>query len=581
MLACEGQIGPSRIGTESAIGNASDAIERSNGLASGSDPNRNDGTPSDDGTGAEADGDSAGGGAPPSCDVPYAAPSSLRRLTDLQYRNSVRDMFGGAVVPTIGLPESQPNLGSTGLTAEADANIVSAVGAARIADSAEEIGVLVTAGLAAILPCFPAAQDSSCADTFIDTYGAKAFRRPLEEEERAILRSVYTIAEADFSFEERIGVVASALVQMPQFLYVVEAGEELDEPNAPEGVRRFSGYEMASRLSYLYWDSVPDSALLVAAESGELDTPDGIEVQARRLLDDDRAARPLRRFFREWLHLPEPEEKDLSVYPSYDEELAHAFDQELDSYLDVIIQDRDATPETLLTSDVGNVNSVMASFFGMDEGVSEGPSNWQRVTLPPERAGLLARPAVMAGLAYPADSAPIHRGKFVLNRLLCIELPSPPADALARQPVTPVGAGQRERSAARRQVAECAGCHDMMDPLGLGLEELDGIGQYRTQYADGSPVDTRGAIQVTTDVQGEFSGVQELTDLLSQSDDVKQCAARQWMRYALSRMDTADDGCSLTALTQAFEDADYSLHELFVAVTRTDAFRYRRLEVSQ
>jgi hypothetical protein len=345
-------------------------------------------------------------------------------------------------------------------------------------------------------------------------------------------------------------------------------------------VRKLSGYEIASRLSFLFWDSAPHEQLLTAAREGELDDADGIEVQARRLIESDRATAPLRRFFREWLHVPTDEEKDPSVYPEYTEEVAEAMQHELDAFFDIVARDPLATPSTLLLGSDGQINSVMAGFMGVDSD-SEGPDDWRDVSYGPERSGLLTRPAIMAGLSYPADSAPIHRGKFVLTRLLCVELPSPPVDALARQPETPPGASQRERSIARREVQECGGCHNMIDPLGLGMEELDGIGRYRETYMDGTEVENDGEIRAVTDVRGGFAGAQELSALLARSDDMRSCAARQWLRYALSRMDTIDDSCSLAALEADFEEANYAFSELFVAVTRTDAFRFRRVEVSE
>lgn len=537
------------------------------------------GVGSSDDHAAGADDDTEGG-ATLSCDMPTAAPAPLRRLTDVQYRNSVREIFGGVLTAYVGLPASQPNLGRTGFTAEADANAVSERGAEQIADAAEALAVQVVDQLAALLPCYPASQDTACAQTFVDTYAPRAFRRPLEDAERDLLLSAFANAGADLSFAERLGVVSAALLQLPQFLYQVERGQAVaDQPQTVP----LTGYEIASRLSFLFWDSSPDAELLAAATAGELDTAAGIETHARRLVGDQRAHAPLRRFFREWMQLPElsVEEKDASVYPTFDAELAQAFDEELDRYLDAIIANPDATPADLLSSSAGWVNAPLASFYGATSD-STGPDDWQPMSeMPADRAGLLGRPALLAGLAYPGDSAPIHRGKFVLTRLLCVELPSPPADALSRQPVTPPGSSQRERSLVRREIAECAGCHDLMDPIGLGLEQFDGIGQLRDRYPDGSAVDSSGEIRAAVDVQGEFEGAAELGALLAQSDDVRACMAKQWLRYAMSRVDTREDACSLDALRQDFADADHSLRELFVAVTRTDAFRFRRVEVEE
>ena len=361
----------------------------------------------------------------------------MRRLTRAQYDNTVRDLFDGVVEPGSSFPDSVIHEEYSNNPA---ANIVSLSAAEDILVAAEHAGQQVIEQVGTIVACDPG---PTCAEGFIDDFGRRAFRRPLHAHEREALLDLYTQVESEDGFADGIGTVVSAVLQAPQFLYLFEEGAQEISP----GVVALSDFELATRLSYLLWDTTPDDELMQLAEAGQLHEPEQLREQAQRLLDDPSRSGPaLDRFFREWMHFDGVPafDKDQALFPGYDEALASAADEELSRFIDGVMASDEPTLRNLLTSPVTQVDATMAAFYG----VAAPASGWEAVSLPAEqRPGLLSRPALLAEHSTRTSSAPIFRGRLVRTQLLCDAIPAPPDDAMANAPQYPEGATERQRSA--------------------------------------------------------------------------------------------------------------------------------------
>lgn len=502
----------------------------------------------------------------------------MLRLSADQYRNTVADIFDGKLAASAQFPTATTEISRSGFSTDPEATAVTQLDADLIAAAAEDTALEVAGRLAEFLPCYPAARDAACADELIDTYGPRALRRPLTADERSLLRDVFMATAAD-GFDVGIAVVVQTLLQLPAFLYRVEIGEQ-DAP-AAGSVIALTPHELATRLSYLFWETTPDTELLATAGSGELLDPLVLRAQAERLLDDPRAARAITRFYREWtgLRVFAAGEKDPVLYPELDAALAQSMQDSFDRFVveaTVGAQDAQlATLQGLLTrSDVFS-DARMAAVYGWPSPSGTGMTRVEVTGTP--MAGILTQPALLAGLAHEATTSPVHRGHFVRTKLLCGELGSPPADAQSRQPMYPPNATERDKSEALMAVPVCGGCHRMMNPIGLSFETFDALGRHRKTYADGTTIDPAGEILAGGSASGAIADVRALGQTLAQSDEVRACMARQWLRFTLSRKDDAADSCALDVMGKRFAGSGYALRELLLSITAPEALRHRTL----
>ena len=502
---------------------------------------------------------------------PQGGIAPMRRLTAKQYGNSVRDIFDGKVAASPQFPTQDTGISLSGFSTDAEMTTVSQRSAEAIMLAAEDTAVAIGERLGEFLDCYPAQQNETCAARFVDRYAPRAFRRPLFEPERQLLLGAFR-AVAPKGFDVGIAAIVQTLLEAPQFLYLAEVGAT----DAPSGPFDLTGYEVAARLSFLLWETTPDAELTRAAADGQLVTSAGVRAQAERLLDDPRAGQALQRFYREWTRL-QPVAKDTATFPEYTPALGDAMLQQFDRFaLDATLGEN-ATLERLLTRKDTFVNADLASFYGI--AMPSGTDPFRRVTLPADRAsGLLTHPALLSALAHDKTTSIVFRGKFVLTKLLCVDLPDPPADALQRLPPMPPNATTRQKSEILRGVQECGGCHNLMDPIGLGFEAFDAIGRFHETGPDGAPVDDSGSINSSGSVTGDFDGVAELGEKLAGSPEVQRCMTRQVFRFTFSRKDGRDDACAIDHALGVFKNSGYSLRELILAVTELEAFR-RRLPV--
>jgi hypothetical protein len=527
-------------------------------------------------TGGPPTGGTSGGsqpgqtGQPPSTDPgdPSAAGvMPLRRLTIREYDSTVRDLLGDTTAPARQFPDDRDDTFAfrrAGAVAVQDAKLLRGAAEALAAAAARNLGT--------ILPCDPAAAgEAACAGQFVRAFGLRAFRRPLTTAEEGRLVALYTTGRGTLKlgFAEAIGLVIEGLLQAPAFLYHWEA------PAAPaihEGkVLRLGHYEVASRLSYFLWGSMPDRPLFDAAAAGKLGTTAEVEAQARRLLADPRARETVAAFFEEWLALDTlaDKAKDPKVYPQYDDALRAAMTAETRAFVANVVFEGDGRWGSLLGGGFSFLNQALGGVYGL---AVTGPDLRRTDLNRTQRAGLLTQPAFLALTGAADGSHPVRRGKALYEKLLCRELPPPPANVPPAKPAS--SGGTTRQRFAEHDTNDCArACHTLIDPLGFAFEGYDGIGRYRTSD-NGQPVDASGAVPLDG-ADRSFSDAVGLSAVLGASAEVRRCFTTQWVRFALARRETEADQASLVGAAAAFARPEATVRDLMIAVATMRSFRYR------
>ncbi len=500
-------------------------------------------------------------------------PWLLRRLTSREYENTVRDLLGtpAEVLGTVRLHED-------GSPSHFDNNVeqqkVTPQHLERYGTLAATVAgeAIASPRRAQIVGCDPAgANRAACTRAFVDSFGKRAYRRPLAAEEK---EDLFALAMADTDAFEGMGSVIRALLGSPSFLYRPELGTPA--PERP-GLRRLGGLELATRLSYLLRGTTPTAELLSRAEQGGLDDVKGLEKTAQELMATPEGKATLQRFAQQWLGLPAlaTAERNKTKFPAWSEALRASMMEETSRFLDDVLWGTDRDFLRALNARHTFVNAPLAKLYGLPAGVVSG-TGWQRVELPPtaRRAGLLGHASILTvtGRGDPGLSA-IWRGKFVREALLCQDLPPAPAD-VPPIPMPSTTTSDRDRLQQHRANPACAGCHEMMDPLGFGLDRYDAIGAYRERDDSGAAILARGEIK--GEPNAAFEGAVELADRLRAMPQVGACVVSQVRDYALGRNAADSDACLTSSLARTFEASGHDLRSTLVAFVTSDAFRYRR-----
>jgi hypothetical protein len=460
----------------------------------------------------------------------------LRRLTRFEYGRTLADLLGADPNVALSLPPDEKSLGFEGI---ADAYSVSSLHASTYLEVAESLATALVADegrLSAFATCNPL-TDASCVEPFVRAFGRRVFRRPLTSPELGAMLALYEALAGDGVVDGVSGVIA-ALLQAPQFLYRPEPAASSED----------FGPALATRLSYLIVASTPDEVLQAAAESGKLATPNGLLEEADRLLASPRAAEAFQRFVGEWWALDELPtlDKDRTLYRTWTTATPAALAEETRLFVDAAWQ-AGPTLQLFLGATFTYADSTLAAFYGLPAVAGSG---YQRVQLPvARRAGMLTQGSFLATHAKPNQTSPIHRGKFVRERLFCTPPDPPPPEIVVRPPTVDPRLSTRERFAAHTANPACSGCHALMDPIGFAFENFDAAGRYREVDA-GKPVDATGEL-TDTDVDGPLDGVPSLARRLLESEQVRTCVAKQWFRHAFGRQESqsAADACTVQALS--------------------------------
>ena len=494
------------------------------------------------------------------------APVTYHRLRASQYRATIKDLLGLTLETQL---EADTSL--HGFVAVAASELtIPPLAAEQYEAAAWEAGGAILADEAtrrAMLGCEP--TDAICFRSWVARFGLRAWRRPLSSEE---LDHVVAIAEtvqeqlAGDPWRKVEGAIALFL-QSPHFLFRVEAGESL--PGQPAW-RRYTDYEMAARVSYLLWGTTPDDALLAAADEGLLTTDAGLLAQAERLLADPRARDTLGEFFAEFIGLDKlaAVTKDPELYPNVDDALKAAARREVTSLFDEVVFDLRADFRELLTTDATYVDDRLAELYGL---APVGDGAWVRTTLPPgqERGGIQGRIAVLMTYAHARVTSPTLRGRFVRERLLCQDIPPPPAGVVTELPGDD---GEpktlREKLEEHRENPFCAGCHDLMDPIGFTFEFFGPLGE-RRELDSGLAIDASGVLDGAL-----VDGADELAQALAEHPDLPGCVARRLYRHATGHLESLAERVAQDALGLDFVASGYRFDELLLALILSEGFRY-------
>ncbi|KYF57198.1 hypothetical protein BE08_03750 [Sorangium cellulosum] len=509
-----------------------------------------------------------------------AAPGPMPRLTRLthaQYDNTIRDLFGKdmrASASFLADPAFE------GFNNNARALTVSdrlARDYRRAAEAIAEDAVVDQAVLDSILPCAPEGDGVACARRFIQQLGKRVYRRPLTAEQEEAYVAAFArgngLFESGTPFEQGVRHVIEVMLQSPHFLYRVELSEELDG----ERIIPLDGHEVATRLSYLLWNSLPDDALLEAAEGGALGTPAGIEAEARRMLADPRAASVLTDFHDQWLQVSRYDDlmKDPALYPDFDAGVSSAMKAETRRFIQHVVLEMEADYEALMTSPIGFVNDRLAPIYGV-----EGSFTSELVETPLDpgvRAGLLTQAGFLSSHAFFNKTSPIHRGVFIQRQILCADLPDPPANIDTElPPLRGEIRTTRDQVEAHTSPEACDFCHSKINPPGFAFEHFDAVGRVRADEG-GEPIDASGTIKVGT-TELRFDGAIELVTQLAQSPVAERCYLTNWYRYGNARQLSPEDACTIEELDAKLVQSGYNIKELLVALTQTKTFRYRAVE---
>ncbi len=509
----------------------------------------------------------------PNATVFQPAPSTLRRLTVAQYRNSIADLLGAGV--------------TINGTLEADTALsgFASIGAARVSLSATATEQFDTAAFdlahqalsntttrAALVGCAPAGTtDSACATSFITAFGRRAWRRDLTSVEISQYATIATTAAGmlgDFWGGLEYGL--AGLLDSPHFLYREELGTA--DPAVPAR-RIFSGYELASRLAFLVTNSTPDDTLLDAAKAGKLATTAGLGAEAQRLLASPRAHDAMSNFFSELFELSNLDSlpESPTFFPEVSATLGASMRGETLRVLDDIAFGSGVDYRTLFDTTTTYVNTELASLYGLPAVTG---TDYVRVTLPASgpRAGFLGQASFLAMSSHADTGSPTRRGKFVREVLLCHAVPSAPPDVNTMFPVDAPGATQRttrqKLEQHRMAGSSCAACHQVMDPVGLGLENFDGVGAYRTMEV-GLPIDASGDLDgvAYTDARG-------LGAALKNHPDLGSCLTRDVLRYMMAHIETAGEEPVVDALATQLASNGYQFRSLLLGVVASASFRY-------
>jgi len=414
-------------------------------------------------------------------------------------------------------------------------------------------------------------EEEACATTILTTLMRRAYRRPIAKADVEGPMAFYREGRAEKDFDAGIARALSAVLINPEFLLRVES----DPKTVPAGgVYRISDLELASRLSFFLWSSIPDDELLGAAIAGKLSRPEELEKQARRMLADRRSFNLATNFAGQWLRLRNLEavSPNARLFPDFDDNLRQAFRQETELFFDNVVRE-DRSVLELIRADYTFLNERLAKHYGIPDVYG---SRFRRVTLAPDskRGGLLRQGSVLAVTSYATRTSPIIRGVWVLGNIFGAP-PPPPLPNVPALDESTVSANlpMRERLAAHRSNAVCANCHRTIDPVGFSLESFNAIGQWRDHEADDVPIDVSGALPGV----GEIRGVAGLEDgLLNRPELFTGTLTEKLLTFALGRGIEYYDAPAVRTIVRDAGKNGYRFSSLILGIVKSTPFQMRK-----
>lgn len=500
----------------------------------------------------------AGGGPAPQ---PSVVEQPLRRLSHFEYVNTLKSLLPqvSVALPTLAGEET-----IDGFTNHWDAQKPSDLLVEQYFNIALSVAQALDAtAIQKLTGCTPGI---ACASTFIKAFGSRAYRRPLGDDEVTAFLTTFQSPPASADFALAVKLTVMAFLQSPHFLYRPEFGTG---PADSVLGKRLTGYETASRLSYLLWGDMPDGPLFDAAATAGLDTQDGIETQARRMLGDPKAKVGVTRFFAEWLKLSKLSKTLKLPAENWDD----AFRAELTESVQRFVYDQvfstGGSAKDLLLSRSFPMTPRIAGLFGL----TTTSTSWKTLDADPtQRSGLLTHPGILGAYGYGEYPSPVLRGVFVLDRFMCAPPQAPPNAAFAQPPMMTMTGDtrtNRELYAKATMGAGCPGCHLAINGIGFGFENYDTVGRYRTQDS-GVTVDASGSVAGFT-----FANGVDLSAQLAESTTYLNCVVSNWATYALGGSPLARDAAFLGDLRTRFTGKAFSLKELLIGIATHERFSGR------
>ncbi len=512
-------------------------------------------------------------GATKPCDAVNAPGSRMFRLTRSQYGSTVKSLLGtNADVSAEFLSDSSLTGYSTDVS-ELRASDRDVRDYQRAAETLAAELVATPALLSKVVPC-DLSSGADCVKRFIREFGTLAYRRPLETDETEVYFGLYQKAPTLFAKgtdaqKNGVAVVVEAMLQSPDFLYRLELGAD-DNPS-PTALR---GWEVASRLSYMFLGSMPDAELRKAAAMGELDSVDGIKAQAQRLLSSAEGVQQALSFHQQWLRVDRYAafKRDATKFPLYSSAVNSALKEETTRFVSEVVFNQKQGIGEMLSADYAFVNDVTAPIYGV---TAPAPGTWAKTQLPDTRRGMLGQLGFLATNAYFDKTDIIHRGVFLHQKVLCTPLPAPSPDAAGKpEPAySDMIRTRREQVAAHTNTGSCNNCHQAINPAGFAFEQFNAVGEIQTQDR-GQPIDASGTLTIDG-VDTAFSNGLALTRTLSQSQQVNTCYATQWFRFGVGRPEGDGDQCQIAQVAAIGTGKAVSFQELAGRLVQSNAFLTR------
>lgn len=511
-----------------------------------------------DGDGDDPNDPDVSGMLPDGSDASAVLPARIRRLTNAEYDASVKALIGTSLTPGADFP---PDTRQHGFTLN-EAQRVDPVLARKLDGAAVKLADEVVSRLDEFAPC--EGDAAGCAAAFIESFGAKAYRRPLTEEEAAGLMGLFEVGASDAEYTQGIHQVVRGILQSPGFLYLTEIGD-----GSQTGTVVMTPYEIAASMAYLLTGGPPDDALLAAAESGALDSTDGRIAEAQRLVTSANGGMRAVRVVREWLGIDRitATAKDANIYPGY-ENLRDDMHQETEAFVWEVLATSGGNVEDLLGAPWTVASAELSAMYGAP---GEG-----KVDVP-DRPGLLNRGAFLSVYAHAHETSPVLRGTAILRRLSCVDIEIPTSlDVEIVPPIPDPTQTTRERFSVHSEDASCAQCHSLIDPLGFSFEQFDGMGAARSEE-NGKPVDSSGEVVINHDFDGAYGSSTELATALATSADVRECFARYVFRASAGESQGAEptEDAFIESWSKLDENVQKSLFEILVHLAASDLSVYR------
>lgn len=497
---------------------------------------------------------------------------AIRALTRVEYNYTVQDLLGDTTQPASQFPNEDSVLAEQSHVSSLLFEKHQAAAKSMIDSAWAREGALGATGTSPLSVCPLGAGGVTCARSILLAFANRAWRRPVSEADLAGYWAVFEGSQQrGEAIADSLKLALQGILLSPEFIYRIE-------PDAAQAAARpLTAHELSVRLSYLFTGSLPDAALRALADTGALLDQNTLSAEMDRLLQGPAGERFSRGVTRYWLYLGalESAQPNPTSYPEFNESLRQAMTEETVRVFHTFVnQGKNALD--LLDADFTFMNDGLATLYGVTLPASQLPPGQLRLVplAAGPRRGLLGHASILSMTSPPSSTAPVKRGKWVLSSLLCSSPPPPPPDLSTLQPDTSGATNEREKLALHRASPACAGCHNLMDPIGLGLENFDGIGRYRASYPDGSAISVGGTLADGS----AFASVEELRTLLKADARVSSCMADRLFSYAVGRTPSASDSCVQTELVKQFKDQGGQLKNLISGLIASPAFRYRRGE---